>query len=60
MLCVESIEVTFTDLDGAAQRPVAHTCGSVLELPTTYQSFPQFRQEMNAIFSSEYWDIDIA
>ena len=60
MLCVESIEVTFTDLDGAARRPVAHTCGSVLELPTTYQSFPQLRQEMNAIFSSEYWDIDIA
>ena len=60
MLCVESIKVTFTDLDGAARRPVAHICGSVLELPTTYQSFPQFRQEMNAIFSSEYWDIDIA
>ena len=60
MLCVESIEVTYTDLDGAARRPVAHTCGSVLELPTTYQSFPQFRQEMNSIFTSEYWDIDIA
>ena len=60
MLCVESIEVTYTDLDGAALRPVAHTCGSVFELPTTYQSFPQFRQEMNSIFTSEYWDIDIA
>ena len=57
ILCVESIEVTFTDLDGTARRPVAHTCRSVLELPTTYQSFPQFRQETNAIFSSEYWDI---
>ena len=60
MICVESIKVSFTDLDGAARRPIAHTCGSVLELPTTYQSFPQFRQEMNNIFSSEYWDIDIA
>ena len=60
MICVESIKVSFTDLDGAARRPIAHTCGSVLELPTTYQSFPQFRQELNNIFSSEYWDIDIA
>ena len=60
MVCVESIKVSFTDLDGAARRPVAHTCGSVLELPATYQSFPQFRQEMNNIFSSQYWDIDIA
>ena len=60
MLCVESIEVTFTHPDGAARRPVAHTGGLVFELPTTYQSFPQFRQELNAIFSSEYWGIDIA
>jgi hypothetical protein len=60
MICIESIKVVFTDLDGAARRPVAHTCGSVLKLPTTYQSFPQFRQEMNNLFSSQYWDIDIA
>ena len=60
MICVESIKVSFTDLDGAARRPIAHTCGSVLELPTMYQSFPQFRQELNNIFSSKYWDIDIA
>ena len=43
MVCVDSINVSFTDLDGEARRPVAHTCGSVLELPSTYQSFPQFR-----------------
>ena len=60
MVCVDSINVSFTDLDGAARRPVAHTCGSALELPSTYQSFPQFQQEMNNIFNSQYWDIDIA
>ena len=58
MICVEHIEVTFTDLDGSARRPVAHTCGPLLELPSTYQSFLQFREEMNNILSSEYWDID--
>lgn len=59
MICVNRIEVTFTNLDGIARRPVAHTCGAVLELPTTYQSFPQFREELNNIFTGEYWDIDI-
>jgi hypothetical protein len=41
MICVESIKVVFiiTDLDGAARRPVAHTCGSVLELPTIRINF---------------------
>lgn len=43
MLCVNSIKVTFMDLDGAARRQVAHTCSLIPELPTTYQSFPQFR-----------------
>lgn len=60
MVCIESIRISFTDLDGAARRPIAHTCGLVLELPTTYASFPEFRQEMNSIFSSQYWNIDIA
>ena len=32
MVCIEAIKVSFTDLDGAARRPIAHTCGSVLEL----------------------------
>lgn len=59
MICVDSTQVTFTDLDDLARSPIAHTCGSGLELPTTYQSFPQFREEINNIFSSQYWDIDI-
>lgn len=60
MICVDGIRVSFSDLTGAARRPVAHTCGCVLELPVSYESFPQFREEMNNLFSSQYWDIDIA
>ena len=26
MVCVEAMKVSFTDLDGAARRPIAHTC----------------------------------
>lgn len=58
MICVSHITVMFSSLDGCARRPVAHTCGAVLEMPTTYASFPQFREEMNNILTGEYWDID--
>ena len=43
VICVESITVLLTFLDGLKRRPVARTCGSVLELPSTYSSFPELR-----------------
>ena len=46
------IKVTFTGLDGLARRPIAHTCGPVLELPCTYISYPDFRKEMESILSN--------
>ena len=58
MVCVEKITINFNNLEGAERRPVAHTCGAVLDLPATYPSFPLFREEWNSILSSEYWDID--
>ena len=58
MMCVEKITISFNTLEGAVRRPVAHTCGAVLDLPTTYASFPLFREEWNSVLSSEYWDID--
>ena len=59
IICIEKIVVDFTNLDGLERRPVAHICGATLELPTTYSSFPEFREEMNNILSCEFWDIDI-
>ena len=58
MVCVEKITINFNNFEGAERRPVAHTCGAVLDLPATYPSFPLFREEWNSILSSEYWDID--
>ena len=43
------IQVTFTSITGAARRPIFHTCGNVLELPTTYDDFCDFRQEFTSI-----------
>ena len=60
VLCSGNITISFTSLDGAARRPVAHTCGPVLEIPTTYSSFPEFRQDMNNVLTCGLWDIDFA
>ena len=59
-ICVSNIEVMFTRLDGVARRLIAHTCGPIVELPCTYTSFPQFREELNNILSCNFWDIDFA
>lgn len=59
IICIEKIVVDFTNIDGLERRPIAHICGAILELPTTYSSFPQFREEMNNILSSDFWDMDI-
>jgi len=36
VLVVNRISVTFNNLSGLARRPIAHTYGSVFELPSTY------------------------
>lgn len=51
VLCVDKIEVIFTSNDGLARRPVAHTCGHVLELPWTYMSYPELRVELDSILT---------
>ena len=37
VIVCETISVTFTTLDGNTRRPIVHTCGPTLELPSTYQ-----------------------
>ena len=58
MLC-DHIHVTFTRLDGIQRRPVAHTCTFTLEIPSTYQSFPEFREEFSSILEANTWEVDI-
>ncbi|KAK3097777.1 hypothetical protein FSP39_013093 [Pinctada imbricata] len=53
ILTVSKIEVIFTQLEGFSRRPVAHTCGPVLELPSTYSSYPELRNEFENILSDD-------
>ena len=55
----DAIQVNFTNLSGLGRRPIAHTCNTVLELSSTYQSFPELREELSAILASDYWEMDI-
>ncbi|XP_068698741.1 uncharacterized protein [Montipora foliosa] len=59
VLCVPSIIVQFTTVDGLARRPIAHTCGALLELPATYDSFPELREEFSNILAKTKWQNDI-
>ncbi len=54
VVSVDKIQVIFTSLDGLARRPVAHTCGPVLELPSTYSSYQELRSEMESTLSSTH------
>lgn len=62
VLIGEHIIVSFNTLTGAARRPIAHTCGCELELPSTYLSYVEFEKEFNSILANdEYtWDMDAA
>lgn len=53
ILTCTSIKVTFNTLEGLMRRPVAHTCGPTLELPTTYQSYNELVEEFSSILSDK-------
>ena len=59
LMLFEGIQVTFTDLCGLERRPIARTCNSLLQLPSSYQSFPELREEFNHILMADNWEIDI-
>lgn len=59
VICVDKIMVCFNVETGLNRRPVAHTCGATLEVPSTYSSYPEFRTEFDNILSSNYLEMDI-
>ncbi|KAK6196072.1 hypothetical protein SNE40_001367 [Patella caerulea] len=54
----KDISVIFNTLKGLERRPVGHTCGMVLEMPSEYDSFLDFRSEFNNILKSDVWVMD--
>lgn len=55
----KEIIIGFTQIQGFQRRPVAHTCGCVLELSVHYDSSPDFSSEMNKVLESNVWVMDI-
>ena len=49
----------FTKLEGLGRRPIAHTCGCVLEIPSTYDSLSEFGAEFTNVLAKEKWQNDI-
>ena len=58
VITCDSISVTFVELTGASRRPIAHTCGPVLELPSTYN---ELAEEFNFLIKDTLaWGFTIA
>lgn len=56
----QKISVAFYVVDGLARRPIAHTCGPLLEVPCTYQSYNELAEEFtNIMREKEEWTFNI-
>ena len=57
-LLTKQISVTFNSTSGIGRRPIAHTCGCVLELPSTFCSYLDFEADFTAILEDDLsWQI---
>ena len=54
----EGIRVSFNKLSGIERRPIGHTCSSLLELSSCYQSYEEFMQEFRAVLCLGDWKLD--
>jgi hypothetical protein len=52
------LKVTFVKCEGLGSRPIAHTCGPVLELPSSYANFVELREEFTNILNRDGWEMD--
>ena len=43
VICTDKIAVGFNELDGVKRKVIAHMCGPLLKLPTTYNSYVKFK-----------------
>jgi len=42
-----------------SKRPIGHTCGKIMLRAASYENFPDFRSEFNAVLESDVWVMDI-
>ncbi len=53
------LKISFIKSEGFSSRPIAHTCGPVLELPSTYANYVELREQFANILSRDDWEMDI-
>ena len=53
VIVTDALTISFTNSEGLQRRPIAHTCGHTLEVPSTYASFCDLREEFMAILNSD-------
>ena len=61
VLIAKVIKVTFNNLSGLARRPTSHTCDCQIELPVSYETYPEFEMEFNKVLASDFscvWAMD--
>ena len=54
----KNIEVGFMKCEGAASRPIAHTCGPLLKIPSAYANYVEFREDFTKILHQNNWEMD--
>ena len=59
VIVTDALTISFTNSEGLQRRPIAHTCGCTLEVPSTYASFCELREEFMAILNSDSWQMNI-
>lgn len=56
----ERLDVSFTSMDGVCRRPIAHTCGPLLEIPRTYCNYSELAEEFtNLLRERGAWRFNI-
>ena len=53
------LAISFVKSEGFSSRPIAHTCGPVLELPSSYANYVELREQFANILSRDDWEMDI-
>ena len=59
LLTSGQIQVEFIAQSSFTRRPIGRTCGMILQLSENYDSFPDFRSELNSILPSNIWITNI-
>ena len=59
LVVCDSLSITFLSVDGLARRTIARTSSPCLQLPRSYQLFPELCKELLSILALSSWEIDI-